>query len=248
MCHASRRKWLYLRSRASGFTLIEIVVAMAVMALLFGVVVSQTDVLQERDMKQTTNKLASTIRYLYNKAAMEKLYIRLVLDLEERSYWVEATSDPLTIAREDTTSRGSKKDDEKKKEKEKEKEKAEAEKKKAGEAEGKEEGAQGSDEGAEGEGAGKIKVPEPTFGQVDSYLLKPTKLPDTVFFKDVQVEHRRGPVEGGQESIYFFPNGYVERAIINLRDEDDEVHYSLKTQPLSGKVDIENAYRTMGEK
>ena len=66
-------------------------------------------------MKKTSNKLASTIRYLYNKAAMEKLYIRLVLDLEEQSYWVEATSDPFVITREDAAKAAPKKEEKKEK-------------------------------------------------------------------------------------------------------------------------------------
>ena len=98
------------------------------------------------------------------------------------------------------------------------------------------------------DGVHKIKAPEPNFGAVDSHLLRPTKLPDTVFFKDLHVEHRQYPVEGGKEFIYFFPNGYVERAIINLRDEEDEVNYSLATNPISGRVSIEPEYRSLGRR
>ena len=52
-------------------------------------------------------------------------------------------------------------------------------------------------------------------------LLKGQKFPNSVFLKDVFVEHHEGAVENGQVTIAFFPNGYVERAVINLRDEDD---------------------------
>jgi hypothetical protein len=59
------------------------------------------------------------------------------------------------------------------------------------------------------------------------------------------VEHKEGEVDGGKEFIYFFPNGYVESAVINLKDEDDEINYSLKTFPVSGRVSIENFYRNL---
>lgn len=224
-----------------GFTLIEIVIALAVVGLIMGVVVSQMDRMLDLDMKRTSGKLASTIRYLYNKAAMEKLYIKLVLDLDERAYWVEATTDPLVIAREGSEVTSSKRDNTKKDKGEEGKRRDTVTKEK--EEEGKDSKEKVKDEDAVGEGAEKLKPPKPKFGQVDSFLLRPSKLPDTVFFKDLQVEHRQGAVESGKEVIYFFPNGYVESAIINLRDEDDEVHYSLRTHPLSGQVDTEANYR-----
>ncbi len=204
----------------SGFTLFEIIVAIAVVGLIMGVAVSQMGDFLEWDLKKATNKMASTIRYLYNKAATEGLYLRLVLDLEEQTYWVEATSDPLTVRRGAegaSLARG-----------------------------GEGEEAAEEEELAEGE-IPKLKPPKPTFGQVDSHLLRPTKLPGAVFFKDVQVEHRQGTVGDGKVAIYFFPNGFMEEAIINFRDEGDEVYYSVRTHPLSGRADIEAGYRRLEE-
>ena len=217
--------------RSRGFTLIEIVVALALIGLLMGVAVGQMDRVFELEMKKTSNKLASTIRYLYNKAAMEKLYIRLVFDFEEQSYWVEATADPVVVVREDASTFAPK----------------EGEKSGEGEEEPAESAEASAEEAPTEEGGvQKLKAPEPKFGAVDSFLLRPTKLPDSVFFKDLYVEHRQGAVEGGKESIYFFPNGYVEKAVINLRDEEDEVHYSLATNPINGRVSIEPEYRSLG--
>ncbi len=212
--------------RPPGFTLLEIVVTIAVLSLILGVVVSRMDTMLEWDMKNASNKLASTIRYLYNKSATEGLYIRLVMDLTENVYWVEATTDPFVISAgedEGVRMRGG-----------------------AGEDEGEaiQEG-EGGEEGAEGGYA--IRPSEPVFTKVDSYLLKPTKLPSTVFFKDVYVEHERTAVDGGRVEIYFFPNGLVEHAVINLRDDDDETNYSLETNPISGRVNIEDRYRTREE-
>ncbi len=216
---------MHLRSERA-MTLLEIVVAIAIVGLIVGVVVSRMDQYLELDMRKTSNKLSSTIRYLYNKAATDGLYIRLILDLEERTYWVEATTDPTRLS-EDMELGGP----------------AEAQEGEAAAAEG-EEFAEKGEELEEGEKP-KIKYPKPSFGQIDSFLLKPTKLPDSVFFKDVFVEHRPAGVDGGKVAIYFFPNGYVEHAIINLRNEDDDYHYSIETSPVSGKVRVENEYRTM---
>lgn len=200
----------------------------------------------ETDMKTTSNKLASTIRYLYNKSVTEGVYLRLVVDVTEKTYWVEATRDPFLLAPEE-------KDKKKREEKKKEEEKKAAEEAKVAEeaAGGEEEGAGELPEGMVEKSTGqipKLEIKEPTFSQVESFLLKPTKLPDPVYFKDVITEHNPVPQEGGEATINFFPNGYVEHAIINLRDEDDEVHYSLETNPITGQVKIENEYRTFEKK
>jgi len=215
--------------RAAGFTLLEIVVSLAVVGLVLGVVISRMDTMLDLEMKSASNKLAATMRYLYNKAATEGLYIRLVLDIENNAYWVEATTDPFVISAGEELEAGDDREDE---------EKGEAE-------EGAEEEAMEEFEEGEGgeEGVYRIKPSKPVFTQVESYLLKPTKLPGSVQFKDVYVEHSRTGVSGGQESVYFFPNGYVEYAIVNLKDEDDEVNYSLETNPISGRVNIEPVYR-----
>jgi len=232
-------KMLSLKGRVGsrrGFTLLEIVVSIAVISLILGVAISRMDTMLEWDMKKASGKLASTIRYLYNKATVEGLYIKLVLDFEEQVYWVEATSDPFVLSTGEE----------------------EAASKKGGFFDRKQEGAEGEEAAGEGAAAAEtmeegseedyaIKPKEPTFSKVDSYLLKPTKLPGSVFFKDVYVEHGKGAIDGGKAEIYFFPNGMVEHAVINLRDDDDETNYSLETNPISGRVNIEARYRTLEE-
>ncbi len=205
-----------------AFTLFELLITIAIIGIIMGVVVSQMGDILEIDMRKTTSNLSSVIRYLYDKSAAEQAYMRLIFDLEERTYWVEATSDPLRIstAGEELEVGGP------------------GEKEEGGEE------AQAEEKLGEGE-VPKIKYPKPSFGQVDSFLLKPTKLPDSVFIRDIFVEHRPSAVEGGKVAIYFFPNGYVEHAIINLTNEDEDYFYSLETNPVSGKVKVENEYRTM---
>lgn len=233
---------LSLRSKR-GFTLFELIVAIAIVALIMGLVIGGMDRYLETDMKTASNKLGSTIRYLYNKSVTEGLYMRLVFDITERTYWVEATRDPFLL----TTQEADKdKKEEKKKEEEKQK-KAEEEAKAAEEGAPAEEVPEGTIEKSTGQ-IPKLEIKKPQFSQVESFLLKPTKLPDNIYFKDVITEHQPAPQEGGEATINFFPNGYVEHAIVNLRDEDDEIHYSLETNPITGQVKIENEYRTFEKK
>lgn len=220
----------------SGFTLLELVVAIAVIALIIGLSVGGLNQYLERDMRKTASKLATTIRYLYNKSVTDSIYMRLVIDMDENTYWVEATGDPLLLADPRGLGRG---------EEERalliEKAKEEIEEKKPLETTETKEAKEGEKE--------KPTVPQKllpqqaSFNQITDYLLKPTPLPDSVFFKDVAVEHYPTAVEGGKVTIAFFPNGYVEAAIINIRNDDDDVHYSLKTNPVTGRVSVEAEYR-----
>lgn len=239
------------RAPQRGFTLFEVLAALAIVGLILGLVVTTAGRSVDRNIKKTSTRLSSTIKYLYNKSVLENLYIRLVLDMDERSYWVEATSDPLVVDVENEESRKKKANEVKEQSKtENARSETEATPKEpegglAGRAAARAKGTL-QEEGlfAENE-VKKIEPPKPVFGKVDSFLLRPTKLPDGVFFKDIQVEHRDSPTDAGAEPIYFFPSGRVERAIINLRDEDDKINYSLEVNPANGRVNIEDRYRSL---
>lgn len=238
------------RSRSKGFTLLEVMIAIAIVAVVMGISVNRLNKGVDRNMKEVSNSLASMSHYLYNKAAIEGLYVRLIIDLDAQSYSVQATTDPVVISREE---------DREKEEKIKElvqKEMAEEEKNTPAPSANKDEGAK--DEGAKDDSADteedakpsapkKIMPARPNFAAMDEKILTPKKLPDMVFFKDVWVEHSKQPIEGGQAQIYFFPNGYVESAIINLRDKDDEANYSIEINPLNGRASIQKRYRKPGE-
>ena len=81
------------------------------------------------------------------------------------------------------------------------------------------------------------------FTPQESALLKQATLPKGVFFKDIYSEHQIEQLNSGKAYIYFFPRGYVERSVINLRNAKDDVHYSLTVNPLSGSVKIESEYK-----
>lgn len=205
-----------------GFTLFEVIIALTLIGLIMGLVVGRLGDIQGRDMQRAANRLAATMRYLYDKSATEGLYIRLMLDLQEQTYWVEATGDPFLLASPDAFEKQA--------------------------AKGKPPSDTSATEKATAEGLPPPLEPkQPVFSQVAEHLLKPTRLPESVFFKDVHVEHERSAVDGGQVSIAFFPNGSVEAAIINLRDEDDEVHASLAINPATGRVNVSDEYRRREE-
>lgn len=218
-------------SSAHGFTLIELIVVIAIMAMIVMGLVTGVRRISDKNLKQTAIRLSSTVRYLYDKAAMDGLYIRLVFDLgeEKQSYYVEASTDPVVVAKDDS---------EKKRDSDTDKDE-----KKAAAEEALEKGEGDSSKGDKY----AIKPAAPKFGKVDSFLLKEVKLPAGVRIKDICVEHRKVPIDQGSEFIYFFPNGYVEYAIINITNKNNTVNFSVETNPATGKTNIKREYRSCEE-
>ncbi|MDO8461733.1 MAG: prepilin-type N-terminal cleavage/methylation domain-containing protein [Deltaproteobacteria bacterium] len=196
-----------------GMSLIELLVAMAIVGIMFGLAAVSFSNIFEVQMKGTSAKIASTIRYLRSKAITEKLYLRIEYNFDDQTYRVESTKDPFVISKEELT----------------EESKPEAEKKEP--------------KGDETEEATPLKS---VFSEEESFLLKAVKLPNGIFWKDVWM----GPIQEkrttGKAYTFFFPNGYVTSTVVNLRNEDDDSHYSLDIEPYSGHVVIRSEYLEPG--
>lgn len=108
----------------AGLTLIELMVAMAIIATIFVVSASGLRQLTSADLKNSASQMASILRYLSNKAVTEHIYLRVVYDLDAQSYWVEESREKFLIVKEETTPKPEKTQ---KKEKEKEEKKEEKE-------------------------------------------------------------------------------------------------------------------------
>jgi len=204
-----------LRRRERGLTLIEILITVAIIGLIMGLSVGFFRDSSEDALERVSNQLAGTIKYVFNESAVKNRYYRLVIDLSNPSFSVEASAEPFKVAATD-------------------------------------EGVAAPPEGGtlpeapppspEGEAATQPAPGGGTFSGAVSYLLKPIQLPESLRIKDVYVAHADKKIEEGKTAIYFFPDGWVEKAVINLSDEKGEVFYSLETQPISGRVKIRNEY------
>src|SRR5215470_4116404 len=96
-----------MRARRRGFTLIEIMVVLAIVALFMtGVIVSARS-LVKTDLRSASSQMASGIRYLFDRARSTGKYYRLVIDLDAGRYWAEVSDDSFLMLREkETTARG----------------------------------------------------------------------------------------------------------------------------------------------
>jgi prepilin-type N-terminal cleavage/methylation domain-containing protein len=65
-------------------------------------------------------------------------------------------------------------------------------------------------------------------------------LPRGVTIEDV-VLLSKGKIQEGEAKITFYANGCVERALIHLRNEEDEA-YTLEIKPITGHVEVHDRY------
>lgn len=193
------------RRQQRGLTLLEVVITIGVLVLMMGVVVTSFGSLKSTELRTQTNKLAAAIRHTYNRAAANGLYMRLVVDISGDAYWVEASETPVFIS----------------KNKLKEGEEDEAKLKAQEEAEKRAE-------------EGLPPLPQRDRFQADPVIEK-VSLEKGIKIVGVYTTSMEATFESGTAYVHFFPNGFVEPAMIYTSDGEDRT-YTLTISPMTGKV------------
>jgi len=177
-----------------GFTLIELVAAMAIIAIVTAAVATGINNIRGASASAEAGKIAVAVRYLYNLAVVSGKNQRLVIDFEARAWWGEAqtTEDPC----EAFLLPG--------------KDEAEDASKQAGSGDAK----------AAGE---RPQTNAGGFEASKSLLLQRTELDKGLSFQAVMTSHQSEPSKSGTAYVYFFPNGTTEHAMIQVRADEDDV-------------------------
>ncbi|RJO65674.1 MAG: type II secretion system protein [Myxococcales bacterium] len=231
-----------------GFTLIEMVIALMIVALVTGAAVPTINSLTGATMRSAALKLSGNIKYLYDRAILEQVYVRLVFDFEQNVYWSEVTKDPLFLSQKpQTVEEGAVVVEE--------------------EEEDEDELFDLEDQtlfndvltndqqqfkwGGWADFAAKFKKKKPEFSEYRTELTMKTELPKGVRLYRVATQSVEEPVTAGQVYIHFFPKGYVEKAAVALADagdlEDETLLpadydvYSVLVEPLNGRSAIYNS-------
>lgn len=82
--------------------------------------------------------------------------------------------------------------------------------------------------------------------EVNTALIKQVALPDRIRFKDITTLHQ-GKVSEGQAFTQFYPSGRVEKTLIHLTLDKDQV-LALIINPLTGAVKVYDHYIEEEEK
>jgi general secretion pathway protein H len=222
------------RARERGLTLIEVSIAIGIAAVLFAAVTISIGAITGSKAKASAAELAGTIRSIYDTAALSGKTCRLVFDLPDPKdeegitrYRAECAAGNVTTSRdrddmllEESRAR----EDEKKGQKR---------------SDPRRNFTRGSDDLP---GLDEILAQEEgrvenaaRFSEYTAEEVRPRELPAGVNVS-VWTRHQREPAEKGVAYLYFFPQGFTEKAQVYVRQGDNV--WTLAVSPLTGKVEI----------
>jgi len=201
-----------------GFTLIEIMIAFAIVALITGASIQGLRSLRKANLRQASTELSGAMRYLFDRASVTGKIHRIVIDMETRMYWAEVSDDRFYIPREETTEQLREREDKEATEDEEEAQKRERAAKEA--QSGKGSGANSSFDLSKLEVA-DFRPKRARFASFKDLALKPVKL-KKVNVRSVFTPRVTEPLTSGRAYVYFFPLGQTEPAIITLSDVESE--------------------------
>jgi general secretion pathway protein H len=203
-----------------GATLVELLVAIAIAAMLAGGAVAGVGALSSARLRQSASLIASAVRIAYNHANATSRTTRLVFDFNARTVSIEDSAGKMFIQSGDRT----------------------------GGAAAANEVEQAVVEESEAILEGP-RAPRPQFSPVKNLLgfegdkgRDPTKpLGDKIYFRQIEVGHEEEAVTQERVYLYFFPGGQTERASIQVQkgadpDVEENRVLSITVAPLTGKV------------
>jgi general secretion pathway protein H len=91
--------------RQRGFTLIELMVVIAVAAVISAAAVPALRGVTGANARQAAGELAGSLRYLFDTAALRHATCRLAIDIDGHAFWAECAPRAVTLARQDQPSR-----------------------------------------------------------------------------------------------------------------------------------------------
>jgi general secretion pathway protein H len=216
---AARRLGIARRSQR-GLTLIEIIVVLAIIALVTGVAIAGSMQLPSSRLRAAATLIASAVKVAYTRATATSRSQRLVMDLDHQAIWLEESAVPMLVQSKDKTGTGG----------------ADA--------------VTVAEKAAIVEGDQILKgppIPRPSFTPIKGYGFGDAQegkgaksLGRQVFFRGVQTGHDDAQRSKGRDYLYFWPGGLTERAAIQLRvgEGEDETVLTLVVSPLTGRVTV----------
>jgi general secretion pathway protein H len=220
-----------------GFTLIEIIVVIAIVGLIMGLGIKGFRSLARSDLRAASTRLAGTMRFLFDRASTTGKVHRLVLDLENGRYWAEASDDKFFIPRDSESPEALARREEMEAQEDEEK-RAKLEKEAAARAAQASSGA-GSFDLSKIE-VGEFKPKRARFAAFKELAFKAQTLKKSLVLRSVYTPRVTDPVTAGRAYIYYFPLGQTEPSIVTLSDQGAEAIFSLVVHPLTGRVKIYN--------
>jgi prepilin-type N-terminal cleavage/methylation domain-containing protein len=232
------QSFLKNRSTTSGFTMVEAMICIAIMAMVAAVAMPMIGNVTRLSLRKSSMMLAATIQATYDEAALTGETHRLVFNLNDGTVKVQRSattfrltpgSNALVAATKAPTTMGSG-----------------LTAMMAGvnleegwdEPEAKE-GDEGSGAAAALFGIGGLQDGSNTTSFQDTDTI--FTLEEGVKIMDVWIEGSDQPIAEGEASLIFFPHGYTQDAMVHLEDENSRV-FTVKVWSLTGRAEVLGLY------
>lgn len=214
------RAWLRRRRRSTGLTLVEVLIVVALIAIMSAGVVFGSGMLTSSRQRAAATLVVSAVRMATTRANTTGRPVRLVFDMENQRLMLEETTGTLTRQKEKDSSGGGADPA------------TEAEMKARAEA----------DRILEGPKAPRARFsPVKQFGFDGDDPSQGRELGKGIRFRLVQTEHDEEPRKEGRAYLFFWPGGGTERAVIQvIRDGEPKAEpLSVVVSPLTGRAKLE---------
>ena len=211
------------RGGRRGLTLIEIIVALALIGVVVVGVVAGTGQLPSARLKRTATMIVSAIKVAFTRATSTSRDLRIVFDFDNEQIWIEESDIPMLVQSKDLAGTGG----------------ADA--------------VTQTEKAAIAAGEDIIKgqpIPKPRFHAVAAFGFGDVEggkggkpLQRDIKLRSVQAGHDDAAHTKGRAYLYFWPGGLTERASIQLRVGDSEEEHqtlTLLVAPLTGRVAIKS--------
>lgn len=186
---------------------------MMIAILLVSGMAFATGQIQRSRLKGSASRVAAAMRVGYQRASSTGKKLRLVLDFEQSTLWLEESSDAMTLVKDDLLGTGG------------------ADPATAAERKAQEE--------ANRINAG-IHPARATFVSLDGPAGQPQSLQSGIAFRAVDSSHDKEPKTSGRGYVYFWA-GEAERSSVQVKiasSTDDRDVFSVVLAPLTGKATV----------
>jgi general secretion pathway protein H len=205
------------RAAERGLTLIEITIALLIVALLIFVAIPSIEALAGVRAREEAGRISGAVRYMYGHSALIGKVCRLVFDMDERAWWPECTEDRFTVGSEPERSRDGKPV-------------VETSRPRTWTAN------TSANLLDESKALQDEIEKEAEFSSFKSDEVEQRALPNGANL-EVWVSHQTERYTSGKAYLYFFPQGHTEKAHIYVKSDSGDA-YTLVVSPLNGKVKV----------
>ncbi len=203
--------------RQPGFTLIEVMMVVAIIAMVMGGSAVALGALTRSKLRSASLHTVSAARFAYARAITRGTTTRLLFDFENNTLAVQESENPVTLSREDDFDEGE-------------------------EGDAVDPWAVAQARLAEPLEPVEAVDPFQPITDADGAAIKrysAQPIGDNVKILKLITPHEREPRDRGKGAVYFFPGGITEHAVIQLTDASETV-FSIEVHPLTGRSRVHN--------